>query len=68
MNKILAFPATVTMTPRQALLSALTFAEEDNLTDVLVVGYDGDGHLLVRSSRMDLKEALWLSELLSDMP
>lgn len=64
MKNVLAFPATVTMTPRQALLSALTFADEDNLQDVLVVGYDGDGELLIRSSRMDRKDALWLSEQL----
>jgi len=50
------------MTPQQALLSALEFANNDNLQDVLVVGYDGDGVLLVRSSRMDRKDALWFSE------
>jgi len=64
MKKVLAFPATDTMTPQQALLSALEFANNDNLQDVLVVGYDGDGGLLVRSSRMDRKDALWLSEQL----
>lgn len=52
------------MTPQQALLSAIEFANNDNLQDVLVVGYDGDGDLLVRSSRMDRKDALWLSEQL----
>lgn len=64
MKNVLAFPATATMTPQQALLSALEFANNDNLQDVLVVGYDGDGELLVRSSRMDRKDALWLSEQL----
>jgi hypothetical protein len=62
MKNVLSFPATVTMTPKQALLSALEFANDDNLQDVLVVGYDGDGVLLVRSSRMDRKDALWLAE------
>lgn len=52
------------MTPRQALLSALEFSESDNLQDVLVVGYDAAGDLVVRSSRMDRKDALWLSEQL----
>lgn len=52
------------MTPQQALLSALEFANNNNLQDVLIVGYDGDGDLLVRSSRMDRKDALWLSEQL----
>ena len=64
MKNVLAFPATDTMTPQQALLSALEFANNDNLQDVLVAGYDGDGGLLVRSSRMDRKDALWLSEQL----
>jgi len=63
-KNVFAFPATTTMTPEQALRSALEFATNDNLQDVLVVGYDGDGALLVRSSRMDRKEALWLSEQL----
>ena len=61
---IAAFPASTTFTPRQAPLSAMEFADNDNLTDVLVVGYDADGELLVRSSRMDRKDALWLSEAL----
>jgi hypothetical protein len=64
MKNLLAFPATTTMTPQQALLSALEFANNDNLQDVLVVGYDGDSVLLVQSSRMDRKDALWLSEQL----
>ena len=64
MKNVLAFPATTTMTPQQALLSALEFANNDNLKDVLVVGYDGDGELIIRSSRMDCKDALWLSEQL----
>ena len=64
MKNVFAFPATTTMTPQQALLSALEFANNDNMQDVLVVGYDAGGCLIVRSSRMDRKEALWLSEQL----
>jgi len=64
MKNVLAFPATITMTPQQALLSALEFANNDNLQDVLVIGYDGDGELVIRSSRMDRKDALWVSEQL----
>lgn len=64
MNNVLCFPATTTMTPLQALHSALAFAKQDNLQDVLIVGYDGDGELLVRSSCMDRKDALWLAEQL----
>ena len=61
---ITSLPATTTFTPRQALLSAMDFADNDNLQDVLIVGYDGNGELVVRSSRMDRKDALWLAELL----
>lgn len=64
MKNILSFPPTTTMTPQQALLSVLEFANNDNLQDVLIVGYDGAGELLVRSSRMDRKDALWLAEQL----
>lgn len=61
---ILALPASTTYTPKQALLSALEFARNDNLQDVLIVGYDGDGNLMIRSSRMDRKDALWMAEQL----
>lgn len=64
MKNVVTFPATDKMTPQQALLSALEFANNDDLQDVLVVGYVGNGTLLVRSSRMDCKDALWLSEQL----
>ena len=53
-------PASTTLTPEQALASvAMT-----ELTDVLIVGYDVDGDLYVRSSRMDRKDALWMAEML----
>ena len=64
MKNVIAFPATDTMTPEQALISALEFARSDNMQDVLIIGYDGDGGLLVRSSRMNRKDALWMSEQL----
>lgn len=61
---LLHFPATDTLTPKQVLQSAMRFADNDNLQDVLIVGYDGDGELLIRSSRMDRKDAVWLAEQL----
>lgn len=61
-DNVVALPATTTMTPHQALSSALSFADNDNLKEVLVVGFDGDGDLLVRSSRMTNSNALWLIE------
>lgn len=64
MNTVLAFPPSETFTPKQALLSALELAKNDNLNDILIVGYDGEGHLLIRSSRMDRRDALWMAEQL----
>lgn len=64
MSTVLSFPATGTMTPSQALASAMAFAEQRGLQDVLVVGYDDDGDLFIRSSRMNRKDALWLAEQL----
>ena len=64
MNKILDFPATTTARPEQALAGALAHAKAGRLQDVLIVGYDANGDLYVRSSRMDRKDALWLSEQL----
>lgn len=51
-------PATTTMTAEQALQSALAL----NPAEVLVLGYDQTGRLIVRSSRMSRRDALWLVE------
>lgn len=60
MNKnVFSLPATTTMTPEQALASA----GQLELGEVLVIGHDKDGELVVRSSRMDSKNALWLLKL-----
>lgn len=61
-QKVIALPASANYTPEQALLSALEFARNDNLSDVLVIGYDGDGDLLIRSSRMTRAEGLFMTE------
>lgn len=53
---IFRLPASTTFTPEQALHDAL----RDNLQDVLVIGYDQDGALVIRSSRMNCAEALFL--------
>lgn len=53
---VFRLPATTTFTPEQALKSAL----DDDLQDVLVIGYDQDGKLVIRSSRMTCAEALFL--------
>lgn len=59
---VVSLPATTTFTAEQALKSAL----ELNLTDVLVIGYDQEGCLLVRSSRLLRSDALWLIEQARD--
>lgn len=51
-------PATTTFNVEQALASAMQM----NLTDCVIIGYDPDGDLVVRSSRMNRAEALWLIE------
>jgi hypothetical protein len=59
-TNIIGFPATTTFTPDQALASAAQLEPQD----VLVVGYDKDGDLIIRSSRMSLQDSLWLCEML----
>lgn len=58
MSTVHKFPVSSTMTPEQALDSAKAVG----YTEVLVVGYDDEGALVFRSSRMDRKDALWLAE------
>ena len=59
-NLIRLKPAT-TMTAQQALESALVDAESTHLTDVLICGYDADGDLYIRSSRLTCAEAFFLA-------
>jgi hypothetical protein len=58
-QNVISLPASVNYTPEQALQSAIQF---DQLQDVLIVGYDEDGCLLVRSSKMTRADALFLLE------
>lgn len=55
---VISLPASTTFQPEQALASA----QQMDLSDVLVVGYDADGFLFVRSSNMTCAEALFLLE------
>jgi hypothetical protein len=57
-QKVIELPASVNYTPEQALHSAL----KANLTDVMVLGYDEDGELFVRSSKMTRAEGLFMTE------
>ena len=59
-DKIVRLPPTTTFTVEQALNSALQDA--GNMEDVIIVGYNKDGELFVRSSAMDRKLSLWILE------
>ena len=48
------------MTPTQALHSALADAE-NGMQDVLIIAYDADGCLYIRSSKMTCAEALFMA-------
>lgn len=61
MTNLLRLPPSTTMTAQQALESALVDAESNHLKDVLIIGYDEDGALYVRSSRLTCAEALFLA-------
>jgi hypothetical protein len=61
MTNLIRLPPTTTMTAEQALQSALVDAEIKHLADVLIIGYDSDGALYVRSSRLTCAEAMFLA-------
>jgi len=49
------------MTPIQALNSALADAEQNRIQDVLIVAYDENGDLYIRSSKLTCAEALFMA-------
>lgn len=57
-SKVIELPASTSFRPEQALHSALAC----ELTDVLVIGYDAQGELVIRSSQMTRAEALFMAE------
>jgi len=61
MTNLIRLPPTTTMTAQQALQSALVDAEDKHLADVLICGYDSDGGLYIRSSRLTCAEAFFLA-------
>lgn len=60
MTNLIRLPPTTTMNAEQALQSALVDAEANHLKDVLICGYDADGALYIRSSRLTCAEALFM--------
>ncbi len=61
MTNLIRLPPSTTMTATQALESALVDAKDSHLTDVLICGYDADGGLYVRSSRLTCAESMFLA-------
>jgi len=59
---ITSLPPTTTFTPRQALLSAMEFSDNDNLQDVLIIGYDDNElcEIIAASFRGQVKE--WIED------
>lgn len=55
-SKVIELPASTNYSAEQALQSAL----QADLTDVMIIGYDQDGDLFVRSSRMTRAEGLFM--------
>ena len=57
-EKVISLPASTNYTAEQALQSAL----QAELADVMIIGYDFEGELFVRSSKMTRAEGLFMTE------
>ena len=60
MSNVHGLPASTTFTEEQALNTALNDVAQGRLNNVVIIGYNDEGGLYIRSSRMDRKLALWL--------
>lgn len=59
--KVLQFPEATTA--EKTLMEALDMYKANDLPDVVVVGYDSDGHLVIMSSgALTNKDVLWMME------
>lgn len=61
MTNLIRLPPATSMTAQQALDTCMTDAEIGFLKDVLIIGYDEDGDLFIRSSRLTCAEAFFLA-------
>ena len=59
-ENVLSLPAHSNMTVEQCLALSGRDAATDDWQDVMVLAYDADGRLVVRSSHMTCKDALWM--------
>lgn len=61
-SNVTPLPASTSFTPEQALQSTIQLEPQD----VLIIGYDKDGELLIRSSKMSRMDAVFLLEKAKD--
>lgn len=59
---VTCLPASSYMTPEQAI--DCTRRDFPGATDVVLIGYDADGHFFVRSSHLSRRDVLWMAEKL----
>lgn len=59
-DNVVLFPAHANMTVSDCLGLATRESSADEWQDVVVLAYDKDGGVVVRSSHMSRKDALWL--------
>ena len=59
-DNVLTLPAHTNMTVEQCLALSGRESAEDGWQDVMVLAYDKDDKLVVRSSHMSRKDALWM--------
>jgi len=61
MTNLIRLPPSTNLNAEQALQSALVDAETKHLADVLIVGYDEDGDLYIRSSKLTCAQAFFMA-------
>jgi len=54
-------PLSTNMTVEQALHSALVDAKDGNIQDVIIIGYDENGELYIRSSELNCAQAMFMA-------
>lgn len=65
-ENVVALPHSTNYQPEQALRAALEFCRDDNLTDVMVVGYNASGELVLLSSKMSRADGLFMLRMAED--
>ena len=59
-DKIVSLPAHTNMTVEQCLQLSTRESGADGWQDVMILAYDAEDKLVVRSSHMSRKDALWM--------